>query len=44
MVPFGIPDIPAGLGIPDAWQAPGLELEPVIFARAGLLRAVSTHG
>ena len=42
MVPFGpCPTVPAGLGIPDAWLAPGLELEPVIFARAGLLRAVS---
>ena len=42
MVPFGpCPTVPAGLGIPGAWLAPGLELEPVIFARAGLLRAVS---
>ena len=42
MVPFGpCPTVPAGLGIPGAWLAPGLELEPAIFARAGLLRAVS---
>jgi transposase len=42
MVPFGpCATVPAGEGIAGAWLAPGLELEPAIFARAGLLRAVS---
>ena len=42
MVPFGpCPTVPAGHGIPGAWLQPGLEIEPTIFARAGLLRAVS---
>ena len=42
MVPFGpCPTVPAGHGIPGAWLQPGLEIEPAIFARAGLLRAVS---
>ena len=42
MIPFGpCPTVPAGHGIPGAWLEPGLELEPAIFARAGLLRAVS---
>ena len=42
MVPFGpCPTVPAGDGIPGAWLEPGLELEPAILARAGLLRAVS---
>ena len=42
MVPFGpCPTVPAGHGIPAAWLQPGLELEPAIFARAGLLRAIS---
>ena len=42
MVPFGpCPTVPAGHGIQAAWLDPGLELEPAIFARAGLLRAVS---
>lgn len=42
MVPFGpCPTVPAGHGIPGAWLDPGLELEPAICARAGLLRAVS---
>ena len=41
-VPFGpCPTVPAGHGIPGAWLRPGLEIEPAIFARAGLLRAVS---
>jgi transposase len=42
MVPFGpCPTVPAGHGIPGAWLEPDLEIEPAIFARAGLLRAVS---
>ena len=42
MVPFGpCATVPAGHGIPGAWLAPGLEIEPAIFARAGRLRAVS---
>ena len=42
MVPFGpCPTIPAGHGIPGAWLEAGLELEPALVARAGLLRAVS---
>jgi transposase len=42
MVPFGpCPTVPAGHGIPGAWLEGGLEIEPSIFARAGLLRAVS---
>jgi transposase len=42
MVPFGpCPTVPAGHGIPGAWLQSGLEIEPTIFARAGLLRAVS---
>jgi transposase len=42
MVPFGpCPTVPAGHGIPGGWLQPGLEIEPAIFARAGLLRAVS---
>ena len=42
MVPFGpCPTVPAGHGIPGAWLQPGLEIEPAIFARVGLLRAVS---
>jgi transposase len=42
MVPFGpCPTVPAGHGIPGAWLESGLEIEPTIFARAGLLRAVS---
>jgi transposase len=42
MVPFGpCPTVPAGHGIPGAWLEAGLELEPALVARAGLLRAVS---
>jgi len=42
MVPFGpCPTVPAGHGIQGAWLEGGLELEPAMFARAGLLRAVS---
>jgi transposase len=42
MVPFGpCPTVPAGHGIPGAWLEGGLELEPALVARAGLLRAVS---
>jgi transposase len=42
MVPFGpCPTVPAGHGIPVAWLEPGMEIEPAIFARAGLLQAVS---
>ena len=42
MVPFGpCPTVPAGHGIPGAWLGPGLQIEPAMFARAGLLRAVS---
>jgi transposase len=42
MVPFGpCPTVPAGHGIPGAWLESGVEIEPTIFARAGLLRAVS---
>ena len=42
MVPFGpCPTVPAGHGIPGAWLQPGLEIEPAMFARAGLLQAVS---
>jgi transposase len=42
MVPFGdCPTVPAGSGIQAAWLEPGSELEPVIFARASKLRAVS---
>lgn len=42
MVPFGpCPTVPAGHGIQGAWLAPGLEIEPAIFARASQLTAVS---
>jgi len=42
MVPFGpCPTVPAGHGIQGAWLAPGLEIEPAIFARASRLTAVS---
>jgi transposase len=42
MVPFGpCPTVPAGHGIPGAWLESNLEIEPAIFARAGLLHAVS---
>ena len=42
MVPFGpCPTVPAGDGIPGAWVAAGEELDPVMFARANRLRAVS---
>jgi len=42
MVPFGpCPTVPADHGIPGAWLQPGLEIEPAMFARAGLLQAVS---
>jgi transposase len=42
MVPFGpCPTVPAGHGIPGGWLQPDLEVEPAIFARAGLLHAVS---
>jgi len=42
MVPFGpCPTVPAGEGIPGAWLAPGLELDPCLFARASRLTAVS---
>jgi hypothetical protein len=43
MVPFGpCPTIGAGHAIPGAWLQGGLELEPTLVERAGLLRAVST--
>ena len=42
MVPFDpCPTVPAGHGIHGAWLPDGEELEPVIFARAATLRAVS---
>lgn len=42
MVPFGpCPTVPAGEGIPGAWLAPGLELDPGLVARASRLTAVS---
>jgi transposase len=42
MVPFGpCPTVPAGHGIPGAWLEGDLELEPAMFARAGLLHAIS---
>ena len=42
MVPFGpCPTVPAGEGIPGAWLAPGLELDPCLLARASRLTAVS---
>jgi transposase len=42
MVPFGhCPTVPAGYGIQAAWNEPSSEIEPVIFARASKLRAVS---
>jgi transposase len=42
MVPFGpCPTVPAGDGIPAAWIEPGSDIDPVIFARANKLRAVS---
>jgi transposase len=43
MVPFGpCPTVPAGHhGIPGAWLADGLELDPRLFARASRLTAVS---
>jgi transposase len=42
MVPFGpCPTVPAGDGIPAAWIEPGSDIDPVIFARASRLRAVS---
>jgi len=42
MVPFGpCPTVPAGHGIPGGWLELGVELEPGMFARAGLLDAVS---
>jgi transposase len=42
MVPFGdCPTVPVGSGIQAAWIEPSSEIEPVIFARASTLRAVS---
>jgi transposase len=42
MVPFGpCPTVPAGEGIPGAWITDGTEIDPAIFARASMLRAVS---
>jgi len=42
MVPFGpCPTVPAGHGVPAAWLADGLELDPQLLARASKLRAVS---
>ena len=42
MVPFGpCATVPAGEGIPGAWLAPGLELDPRLLARASRLTAVS---
>jgi len=42
MVPFGpCPTVAAGKGIHAAWLAPGIELDPVIVARASRLKAVS---
>ena len=42
MVPFGdCPTVGAGCGIRAAWIEPPSEIDPVIFARAGKLRAVS---
>jgi transposase len=42
MVPFGpCPTVDVGEGVPGAWVAPGLELDPRLFARASRLTAVS---
>ena len=42
MVPFGpCPTVAAGEGIPGAWLEPGLELDPLLVARASRLTAVS---
>ena len=42
MVPFGPgPTVPAGQGVLAAWLPEDLDLEPSLFARSALLRAVS---
>ncbi len=42
MIPFGLgPTVPDGQGILAAWITDGREIDPCLFARASLLRAVS---